>query len=118
MKQSKQIRKRLFVFGACLGMVIGAKAQITCSRSSIPGDYVISNTSDYKRAQDSVQFLAYGLFKLYELYPSFGYVHHVDEHGRIAAVSVIGIRDAARLRDGCTQSDVDGDSRRRDQSHG
>lgn len=96
METTKQIRKTLLLVSACLGIVIGAEAQITCSRSSIPGEYVINTTSDYKKAQDSVQILAYGLFKLYELYPSFGYVHHVDEHGKIAAVSVIGIRDAAR----------------------
>jgi len=96
MKTIKQFRKTFFIFSACLGIVIGADAQTTCSRSSIPGDFVIKTTSDYKRAQDSVQILAYGLYKLYEMYPSFSYVHQVDDHGKIVAVSVIGIRDAQR----------------------
>jgi hypothetical protein len=30
---------------------------------------------------------------MYSEYPDFTYVHHVDEQGKIAAISVMGIRD-------------------------
>jgi hypothetical protein len=92
METTYQFKKLLSVICACF-VGISAEAQITCSRTSMAGNFDIHSTADYTKAQDSVQVLAYSLYTLYQQYPEFTYVHHVDEQGKIAAISVVGIPD-------------------------